>query len=123
MNFNFDFVNVDDIQSEDLRSRFESEVAENIKRVAGILNAPSCPGPLTCAQVAVVYCRAYGEEQAPKLTTFRSWLNKAKASGLISKPTKQTYGKAGLESVQDDDDAVEDPAAVDYVDLLADPLA
>lgn len=112
MSFNFDFINVDDIQNAEVRSKFETEKSEKVKRVAGILNDPSCPRPLKLAEIAVVFERAYGAEALPTLVTLRAWCNDALASGLISKPSKQTYGPAGLESVADDDDDVSADAAL-----------
>jgi len=90
--FNFDFLNVDDLP-EEIKTKFVGEVSENAKRVADILNDPACPSALNITQVMAVYVRAYGP--LPTAATFRAWLNKAVAGGLISKPTKQTYGPAG----------------------------
>lgn len=126
MAFNFDFINVDDIQNAEVRSKFETEKSEKVKRVAGILNDPSCPRPLKLAEIAVVFERAYGAEALPTLVTLRSWLNDALASGLISKPSKQTYGPSGLESVADDceDDSEEVASAAPVEEPVAevDPL-
>lgn len=117
--FNFDFINVDDLP-EEIKQKFVGEVSENAKRVADILNDPACPASLNITQVMAVYTRAYGP--VPTAATFRAWLNKAVAGGLISKPTKQTYGPAGGPSVADDEPGVEGAEGVE-VDSLDDPLS
>ena len=43
--FNFDFLNVDDLAPE-LKEKFVSDVSEQAKHLAEILEDPTCPGPL-----------------------------------------------------------------------------
>lgn len=116
--FNFDFLNVEDLP-EEIKSKFVGEVSENAKRVADILNDPSCPPALNITQVMAVYVRAYGP--LPTTATFRAWLNKAVANGIISKPTKQTYGPAGGPTAADALEPEEIESA--DVELTEDPLA
>lgn len=120
--FNFDFMNVADLP-EEIQKKFTDEVSENSKNLAMILEDPDCPGPLNITQLMAVYARAFGP--LPTMATFRAWLNKGVAAGIIGKPTKQTYGPAagGVAAGAEEDAAeVEAPAAPEDMNLDADPL-
>lgn len=115
-NFNFDFLNVDDLPTE-LKEKFVSDVSEQAKHLAQILEDPSCPGALNITQLMAVYSRAFGP--IPTAATFRAWLNKGVAAGIIYKPSKQTYA-AGQPAPGE----VVEAGANDDLDLdMNDPLA
>lgn len=109
--FNFDFLNVSDLP-EELKGKFSTPACEQALHIADILSDEACPGPLSLAQLMAVYSRAFGP--VPTATTFRSWLNKGVAAGVIHKPSKQTYA-AGAGSGT--------PEVDSEIDLDADPLA
>lgn len=114
--FNFDFLNVDDLAPE-LKEKFVSDVSEQAKHLAEILEDPSCPGPLNITQLMAVYSRAFGP--VPTAATFRAWLNKGVAAGIIHKPSKQFYAAGAGVSVADDSPEVD----ASEIDLDTDPLA
>jgi len=114
--FNFDFLNVDDLAPE-LKDKFVSDVSEQAKHLAEILEDPTCPGPLNITQLMAVYSRAFGP--VPTAATFRAWLNKGVAAGIIHKPSKQFYAAGAGVSVADESPEVD----ASEIDLDADPLA
>ena len=63
--FNFDFLNVDDLVPE-LKEKFVSDVSEQAKHLAEILEDPTCPGPLNITQLMAVYSRRSEERRVGK---------------------------------------------------------
>ena len=94
-----------------------SDVSEQAKHLAEILEDPTCPGPLNITQLMAVYSRAFGP--VPTAATFRAWLNKGVAAGIIHKPSKQFYAAGAGVSVADDSPEVD----ASEIDLDTDPLA
>lgn len=111
----FNFANVADLP-EALQEGVNTDRAAKVNKIVAILDM--APGPLSLAEIRVVYFRAYGEE--PSKATLRAYLNKAVKEGKACKPSKQTYAKAveGAEAVTEVEEVAAESAATDI-----DPVA
>lgn len=98
----YNFSDLSDLPREIARKLTTRSESTKAAEYAAIVNEAPLP-KLSITQIMAVAIRKFGAANVPGQQSIRGYLNAAHEAGLISKPSRQFYGKKGGPDVTDSD--------------------